>query len=121
MVIIKEANYKTFYDDEEVKFEKPLKEKLVKGIKASKSFMIVLSKNYAFSTWCLEELILILEQLTIFGHYVFLIFYRVKPSDIGKQLNSFSTEFLDDASRKFTSSVRAFMISPLELRESNSR
>ncbi|PWA40245.1 hypothetical protein CTI12_AA563650 [Artemisia annua] len=87
---LKEANYETFYDDEEIEFGKPLKEKLVNGIKASKSSVVVLSENYASSTWCLEELVLILEQLANSDHYVFPIFYHVKPSDIGKQLNSFA-------------------------------
>ncbi|PWA59681.1 toll/interleukin-1 receptor (TIR) domain-containing protein [Artemisia annua] len=87
---LKEANYETFYDDEEIEFGKPLKQKLVNGIKASKSSVVVLSENYASSTWCLEELVLILEQLANSDHYVFPIFYHVKPSDIGKQLNSFA-------------------------------
>nr|GEX22810.1 retrotransposon protein, putative, Ty1-copia subclass [Tanacetum cinerariifolium] len=86
---LKEANYETFYDDEEIEFRKPLKEELVNGIKASRASVIVLSENYASSTWCLEELALILDQYRTSNHIVFPIFYHVEPIDVRKQQKSF--------------------------------
>nr|GEV99808.1 hypothetical protein [Tanacetum cinerariifolium] len=86
---LKEANYETFYDDEEIEFGKPLKEELVNGIKASRASVIVLSENYASSTWCLEELALILDQYRTSNHIVFPIFYHVEPINVRKQQKSF--------------------------------
>ncbi|CAI9277632.1 unnamed protein product [Lactuca saligna] len=66
-----------------------LKPELESAIKASRVFLIVLSKNYAGSKWCLEELVLILEQRRTLNHIVIPIFYDVAPTAVRKQLGSF--------------------------------
>ncbi|TYH46961.1 hypothetical protein ES332_D11G377400v1 [Gossypium tomentosum] len=43
------------------------------------------SETYAFSSWCLEELVEIVKQKNDMGHKVFPIFYNVDPSDLRKQ------------------------------------
>ncbi|GKG42652.1 TMV resistance protein N-like protein, partial [Tanacetum coccineum] len=48
-----------------------------------------LSGNYATSTWCLDELSLILEQRRDRNHFVLPVFYHVDPSHVGKQEGSF--------------------------------
>ncbi|KAJ9558662.1 hypothetical protein OSB04_013276 [Centaurea solstitialis] len=83
------ANITTFLDDEEVEIGLSLKPELESAIKASRASIIVLSPNYAFSTWCLNELALILEQHRNFDHIVLPIFYHVEPTDIRKQQSSF--------------------------------
>ncbi|KAJ9558730.1 hypothetical protein OSB04_013344 [Centaurea solstitialis] len=83
-------NITTFLDDEEIKTGASLKPKLESAIKASQASIIVLSKNYASSTWCLDELALILEQQLRNPNYVVIpIFYHVEPTDVRKQQNSF--------------------------------
>ncbi|XP_071718519.1 disease resistance protein RPV1-like [Rutidosis leptorrhynchoides] len=84
-----DAKIKTFLDDEEIETGEDLKPELEIAIKASKASIIVLSKNYASSTWCLDELVLILEQRLISDHIVIPIFYHVEPTDVRKQQNSF--------------------------------
>ncbi|KAK9058324.1 hypothetical protein SSX86_023165 [Deinandra increscens subsp. villosa] len=87
---LREADFNTFLDDEEIETGEPLKPELERAIKSSKAYIIVLSKNYASSTWCLDELVLILEQKSMFNQIVLIpIFYHVKPTDIRKQQNSF--------------------------------
>lgn len=85
----KEANIETFYDDEEIEFGRPLKEELVNGIKASRASVIVLSENYASSTWCLDELALIYHQFTTSNHMLFPIFLNIEPGDMKKQESTF--------------------------------
>ncbi|XP_071733831.1 disease resistance protein RUN1-like isoform X2 [Rutidosis leptorrhynchoides] len=84
-----DAKIKTFFDDEEIETGEDLKPELERAIKASKASIIVLSKNYATSTWCLDELALILEQRLNSNHIVIPIFYHVEPTDVRKQQNSF--------------------------------
>ncbi|CAI9269436.1 unnamed protein product [Lactuca saligna] len=83
------ANITTFLDDEEIDTGEDLKPELDSAIKASQASIIVLSKNYASSTWCLDELVLILEQHMTSNHIVIPIFYHVEPTHVRKQQSSF--------------------------------
>ncbi|KAL7616431.1 hypothetical protein Lser_V15G03387 [Lactuca serriola] len=84
-----DANISTFLDDEEIETGQVLKPELKMAIKASRASIIVLSENYATSTWCLEELVLILEQRISSNHIVIPIFYHVEPTHVRKQQSSF--------------------------------
>ncbi|KAJ9558694.1 hypothetical protein OSB04_013308 [Centaurea solstitialis] len=83
------ANITTFLDDEEIETGLPLKPELDAAIRESRASIIVLSHNYASSTWCLDELVLILEQLSSPNYFVIPIFYHVEPTDVRKQQNNF--------------------------------
>ncbi|KAL7590853.1 hypothetical protein Lser_V15G33495 [Lactuca serriola] len=84
-----DANINTFLDEEEIQTGEDLKPELESAIKASKASIIVLSKNYASSTWCLDELVLILEQRRNYKHIVIPIFYHVEPTHVRKQQSSY--------------------------------
>ncbi|CAH1440783.1 unnamed protein product [Lactuca virosa] len=84
-----DAGINTFLDDEEIETGEDLKPELKSAIKASRASVIVLSKNYASSTWCLDELVLILEQRMTSNHIVIPIFYHVEPTHVRKQQSSF--------------------------------
>ncbi|KAL7615524.1 hypothetical protein Lser_V15G03511 [Lactuca serriola] len=84
-----DANINTFLDDEEIETGEDLKPELETAIKASRGSIIVISKNYASSTWCLDELVLILEQHMTSDHIIIPIFYHVEPTHIRKQQSSF--------------------------------
>jgi hypothetical protein len=86
---LEDANIKTFLDDTEIETGLYLKPELESAIRASRASIIVLSKNYASSTWCLNELVLILEQHRKFNHIVIPIFYHVEQTDVRKQQNGF--------------------------------
>ncbi|XP_076951204.1 disease resistance protein RPV1-like [Bidens hawaiensis] len=79
----------TFLDDEEIETGEQLKPELEGAIRSSRASVIVLSENYVSSTWCLDELALILEQRRNFKQLVIPIFYNVEPTDVRKQQNSF--------------------------------
>ncbi|XP_074350866.1 disease resistance protein RUN1-like isoform X2 [Apium graveolens] len=75
----------TFRDDEEIERGESIKSELEQGIQQSRSWIIVFSKNFAFSSWCLDELVLILECRNNSKRLLLPIFYHVDPSDIRKQ------------------------------------
>ncbi|KAL8262640.1 hypothetical protein R6Q59_023989 [Mikania micrantha] len=85
----------TFLNDEEIETREPLKPELESAIRSSKASVIILSKNYASSTWCLDELVLILHQKSICKQYVIPIFYHVEPTHARKLHNSFKEAMAD--------------------------
>ena len=82
-----------YRDNENLKEGKPIATELMKAIEESKYAIIVLSKNYAFSKWCLNELVKILECMKEKGLKVRPIFYHVYPSDVGNQRGTFEKAF----------------------------
>ncbi|KAL8262615.1 hypothetical protein R6Q59_023964 [Mikania micrantha] len=84
-----DAGIITFLDDEEIETGEPLKPELENAIRSSRASIIIMSENYASSTWCLDELVLILHQNKICNQIVIPIFYHVEPTHVRKQQNSF--------------------------------
>ncbi|CAI9269272.1 unnamed protein product [Lactuca saligna] len=82
-----DSNITTFFYDEEVQRGVDLYPEIMSAIKGSKASLIVLSKNYAKSVWCLDELVQILEQHMTSNHIVVPIFYHVEPIHV-KNLQS---------------------------------
>lgn len=62
-----------------------LGDELREAIRMSTISIILFSKEYMYSSWCLEELVMILESRKKWGTIVVPIFYGVDPSDIRKQ------------------------------------
>ena len=62
---------------------------LFKTIEKSQIAIIILSKNYASSTWCLNELAKIVKCREEMGLIVLPIFYDVDPTDVRKQTGTF--------------------------------
>ncbi|KAK9069827.1 hypothetical protein SSX86_010223 [Deinandra increscens subsp. villosa] len=75
----------TFKDDERLKKGKCIKDQLLKSIKDSKFFIIVFSKKYASSSWCLNELVKIMECHNSNMRIAYPVFYDVDPSEVRKQ------------------------------------
>jgi hypothetical protein len=55
--------------------------------------VVVISENYAFSTWCLDELAKIVKCREDTGLIVVTVFYHVDPSDVRHQTRSFARAF----------------------------
>jgi hypothetical protein len=79
---------KTFRDDEELERGKPIRPELLTAIEESRFAVIILSRNYASSTWCLDELAKIVECMKQTRLTVFPVFYGVNPSDVRKHRRS---------------------------------
>jgi hypothetical protein len=56
----------------------------------------VFSKNYAWSRWCLDELVRIKKNT---GSIVFPVFYDVLPSEVRYQTGSFAAAFVEHEKR----------------------
>ncbi|KAM7469955.1 hypothetical protein LguiA_008138 [Lonicera macranthoides] len=87
-----QQGFSTFRDDETEKGEN-IKLELEKAIRQSKISIIVMSKYYASSTWCLDELVMILEQRRSSKHEVLPVFYDVDPSQVRKQTGRIAEAF----------------------------
>jgi hypothetical protein len=72
---------------------------LYKAIEESMIYVIILSENYASSTWCLDELTKILECREKYGRDVIPVFYKVDPSNVRNQRNSYAEAFVKHQSR----------------------
>ncbi|KAM7461548.1 hypothetical protein LguiA_029669 [Lonicera macranthoides] len=90
----------TFKDDERLERGRSIAPELLQAIELSRFAIIVFSKNYASSSWCLDELAKIMDclnnnnnkfmaaQLTVIP-----VFYDVQPSDVRKQEGHFGEMF----------------------------
>ncbi|KAL1362261.1 hypothetical protein AAHE18_03G067400 [Arachis hypogaea] len=79
----------TFIDDENLRTGETIRPQLLQSIEASKISIIVFSTNYAASTWCLDELVQILRCHRERYQLVFPVFYKVEPSDVRHQRNTY--------------------------------
>ncbi|XP_028773832.1 TMV resistance protein N-like [Neltuma alba] len=102
---LKRKGLKTFRDEEELERGESINPSLVQAIEESRSAIVVLSPNYASSTWCLDELQKILQLKEKTSFQVFPIFYGVDPSDVRKQKGSFAEAFRKHEER-FTENKR---------------
>ncbi|KAH0745163.1 hypothetical protein KY285_006820 [Solanum tuberosum] len=90
----------TFLDDKRLEEGDSLSEELVKAIEVSQVSIIVFSKNYATSRWCLNELVKIMEcKEKENKQTVIPIFCNVDPSHIRYQSDSFAEAFAKHESR----------------------
>ncbi|KAL1356253.1 hypothetical protein HN51_008263 [Arachis hypogaea] len=81
---------RTFFDDEELRKGEEITESLVKAIEESRIAIVVFSKNYASSSFCLDELVKIMECVKGNGRLVFPVFYDVDPCDVRHQKGSYA-------------------------------
>ena len=61
----------------------------MKTIEESRISIVVFSKDYAQSKWCLDELAKIMECREEMEQIVLPVFYHVDPCDVRKQTGSF--------------------------------
>ncbi|XP_024637486.2 disease resistance protein RPV1 isoform X2 [Medicago truncatula] len=66
---------------------------LFEAIEGSPISLVIFSKNYASSHWCLDELVKIIECKEKYGQIVLPIFYGVKPTNVRHQKKSYENAF----------------------------
>ena len=96
---LKSAGVRVFKDEMEPRSGDQI---LLKAIEGSRLSIIVLSRNYANSTWCLQELEKIMECRSSKGQVVVPVFYEVDPSDVHDQMGHFGQAFRRTEEREST-------------------
>ena len=84
----------TFKDDENLDRGKHISPELLKAIQESRFAIIIISKDYASSTWCLDELAHIIHCQNDTGIIVLPVFYHVNPSEVRRQMETFEQAFI---------------------------
>ena len=97
---LKQKGIFTFKDDKNLDRGKPISLELSKAIEESKFAIVILSENYASSTWCLDELAKIIHCKNEMGMTVLPVFHHLAPSDVRKQWGTFAQAFAKHEEKK---------------------
>ncbi|CAN1298883.1 Disease resistance protein L6 [Linum perenne] len=99
----------TFKDDDEMRKGEGIWPTLVKAINQSKVYVLILSKNYAHSKWCLNELVEIVEYWKRDNRHIILpIFYMVDPRDVRHQSGPYHEAFQQHEKRFDPSTIQTW-------------
>ncbi|KAL7588765.1 hypothetical protein Lser_V15G37385 [Lactuca serriola] len=82
-----------FKDDETLPQGNSIRPSLLKAIEESQIAVVIFSENYADSSWCLDELVHIMECKKTKRQIVMPIFYEVDPSEVRKQKRKYGEAF----------------------------
>ncbi|CAA7060337.1 unnamed protein product, partial [Microthlaspi erraticum] len=80
----------TFKDDQRLEVGDSISEELTRAIQDSRIAVVILSQNYATSSWCLDELVMIMNLRLKKEMKVVPVFYGVDPSHVRHQTGSFT-------------------------------
>ncbi|KAJ9551691.1 hypothetical protein OSB04_015736 [Centaurea solstitialis] len=119
---LKRESIETYKDDKNLEKGKKISKELIEAIQDSRFHVIVFSKNYASSSWCLDELVKIMEcQKMMSEQTVYPIFFDVEPTEVRKQSGEFGKAFAkhenDETAKKWKEAlVEATSLSGWDLR-----
>ena len=81
------------YIDDRLKRGDEIGPALLTAIEQSKLSVIIFSKDYASSSWCLDEVVHILKCKQAYGQLVLPVFYDIDPSHVRWQKGSYAASF----------------------------
>ncbi|XP_058184927.1 disease resistance protein RPV1-like isoform X2 [Rhododendron vialii] len=96
---LEDNGFRTFRDDKELERGEFISNGLLKAIEGSRISLIVFSKDYAGSRWCLDELVRIMDYSNTLKQIVVPIFYDVVPSDVRNQTGVLQDAFAEHEKR----------------------
>lgn len=96
----------TLFIDNKIKRGEPIGPELLRAIRASKMAIILLSRSYASSEWCLDELVEIMKCREEEGKTVIPIFYGVDPSDVKKLAGDFGKVFRETCAGRTEENIK---------------
>ncbi|KAM0030837.1 putative TIR domain, P-loop containing nucleoside triphosphate hydrolase [Helianthus debilis subsp. tardiflorus] len=83
----------TYKDDEKIEKGKRVNDQLMRSIEDSRIYIIVFSENYASSSWCLNELVKIIECNKTDGRAAYPVFFNVEPTEVRHQSGAVKEAF----------------------------
>ncbi|XP_030933275.1 TMV resistance protein N-like isoform X1 [Quercus lobata] len=86
---------RAYRDDKDLPRGREIGPELLKAIETSRIAVVVFSKNYATSSWCLDELVKIMECKRLLNQSVMPIFYEVSQSVVLEQKEIFAEALLN--------------------------
>lgn len=100
--IWKELRRKGFdpFTDNEIERSVLIGPELIKAISVSRIVIVILSRNYASSSRCLDELVEIIKCKEVLCLRVVTVFYELDPLDVEKQTGGFGKIFRKTCKRK---------------------
>jgi hypothetical protein len=91
---LKWAGIHVFRDDDAIERGADIECEVEKAIRQSKMSLIVFSSDFASSSWCLDEVAMIMEHKKHHaGHIVLPVFYDVDPPEVQKQTGDLAEAF----------------------------
>ncbi|CAN1131549.1 Disease resistance protein L6 [Linum perenne] len=88
------SKIRTFRDEEELRKGETIAPSLIQAITESKIYIPILSKSYASSKWCLQELAKMVECCREGnGHIILPVFYFMDPRDVRHQAGPYEEAF----------------------------
>ncbi|GJZ21070.1 Toll/interleukin-1 receptor domain-containing protein [Tanacetum coccineum] len=107
---LQQKGIETYKDDKKIRKGKTIDDEFIQAIEDSKFYIIVFSKNYASSSWCLDELVKIMECQKMSEHTAYPVFFDVEPTEVRKQNGVVEVAFAkhenDKAARKWREALK---------------
>ncbi|XP_060673830.1 TMV resistance protein N-like [Ziziphus jujuba] len=89
---LRQKHILTYKDDENLESGHEIS-KIMEAIRESKICIIVFSQDFASSTWCLDEVVRILDCKRDGNDFIITIVYEIDPSIVRKQNKSYAYAF----------------------------
>ncbi|CAN1223659.1 Disease resistance protein RPV1 [Linum perenne] len=95
---------KAFRDDRDLPRGENITEAILRAIEESKMSIVVLSRGYASSEWCLDELVKIMQTMREKKgrHYAFPVFYKITPDQVSDLSSGCYKDQFDRHKRRFS-------------------
>ncbi|KAI5559099.1 hypothetical protein BDE02_17G087000 [Populus trichocarpa] len=92
---LKQRGIDVYMDDRELERGKTIEPALWKAIEESRFSVIIFSRDYASSPWCLDELVKIVQCMKEMGQTVLPVFYDVDPSEVIERKRKYEEAFVE--------------------------
>nr|XP_011465623.1 PREDICTED: uncharacterized protein LOC101315437 [Fragaria vesca subsp. vesca] len=98
---LQKREIKTFMDNDEMILDRGegISQVILEAIQESRFAIVVLSENYASSSWCLDELTQIIQCMDFKETVVLPVFYHLDPSDVRHQRGAYGHAFVEHEQR----------------------